>query len=427
MDTENGSETGVGSDAAENSTVEQTTGKGKVKPKKRIPWFKLILIVIIVFLFYDISKRVKAQRNKPEKVVERIHPVKTELVSRLKGSFEVQYAGTTRAIRQVDIGFNVSGTINQLPIKAGETIEKGAVIGELDPRDYQNDLNAAQANYTNAQARLARVQKLYDAAVDPKSKLDEAIALFKVAEANLEIAQKARNDTVLEAPFKGIVAIRYVDNFQVVEKGQPIISLQDLETLEIQADIPEWMIARATDAKGIEIYATYEAIPGVKIPLKIKEFFAQATSSTRTYTVRFYMDKNPTGKYVTILPGMTANVIMHIIPKAGEIPEFLLPVWAVNSIGGKNRPSIFLVDDKQTPWVVREKQVDVGQMTQDSIVVKGTLADGDRVVIAGATRLQDGMKVRDLPPFLKSNYAEKQDNKNMENDSSESMLPEEAK
>ena len=433
MDTENSSNAPVRieKDSPESddrySVISAEEGKEMKPPKKRIPWFRIFLIIIVVYLFYDISLRVKARKTKVEAPVEIVHPVKTALVKKLKGNFEVQYAGSTRAIRQVDIGFNVSGTLDKLPIKAGMMINKGDVIGELDPRDFQNDLNAAEANYNNVKAQLARIQKLYDAAVDPKSKLDEAVARFKVAEASLEIAQKARNDTVLKAPFKGIVAIRYVDNYQVVNQGQPIISLQDLGTLEIQADIPEWLVARSTNAENIEIYATYEAIPGVKIPLKIKEFSAEASSSTRTYSVRFYMQTNPTDSQVTILPGMTANITMIIKPKGGQKPSFLLPVWAVNSIGGKNKPSVFLVDESHSPWVVHEQQVDVAQMTEDSIVVEGDLKEGQRIVIAGATKLLDGMKVKDLPPFLKSNIAEKNESDSAKNDNMMKMLPEDVK
>ena len=433
MDTENSSNTPVSiekvSPASDDGdpVISAEQDKEEKPPKRRIPWFRIFLIIIVVYLFYDIALRVKARKTKVEVPVEIVHPVKTELVKKMRGNFEVQYAGTTRAIRQVDIGFNVSGTLDKLPIKAGMMLDKGDVIGELDPRDFQNDLNAAEANYNNVKAQLARIQKLYDAAVDPKSKLDEAVARFKVVEASLEIAQKARNDTVLKAPFKGIVAIRYVDNYQVVSQGQPIISLQDLGTLELQADIPEWLVARSTNAEDIEIYATYEAIPGVKIPLKIKEFSAEASSSTRTYSVRFYMQTNPTDSQVIILPGMTANITMIIKPKGNGQPSFLLPVWAVNSIGGKNKPSVFLVDESQNPWVVHEQQVEVAQMTEDSIVVEGHLEEGQRVVIAGATKLLDGMKVKDLPSFLKSNVAEANEKKKKEKDSLMQMLPEEVK
>ncbi len=432
MVTENDSNTSAGSEevpvVSENSEQKPAPTLEKKDGKKRIPWFRLFLIVIVVFLFYDIAKRVKARRNKVEAPVVKIHPVKTELVKKLKADFEVQYAGSTRAIRQVDIGFNVSGTLMELPVKAGMTINQDDIIGALDPRDFQNDLNAAEADYNNVKTQLARIQKLYDAQVDPKSKLDVAVAAFKVAEAKLDIAQKARNDTVLKAPFKGIVAIRYVDNYQVVSAGQPVISLQDLNTLEIEADIPEWLVARATNAEDIEIYATYEAIPNVKIPLKIKEFTAEAASSTRTYSVRFYMPKNPTDSNVTILPGMTSNITMIIKPKGGEQPQFLLPVWAVNSIGGSKQPSVFVVDDTKDPWVIHEQHVTVGQMTGDSIIVQGDLKGGERIVIAGATELQDGMKVKDLPPELKSNIAEIQDSKSKgKSDVMMEMMPEDVK
>ena len=372
-------------------------------PKKKINWLFIILLLIVVVLGADFAKRFYERRHIPDPEEERIFPVKTNTLKNLNGEFEVQYPGTTKAIQQVDVGFNVSGTLMELPIKAGMTITENDIIGKLDPRDYQNDLNAKIADYNNAKARLDRIKKLYDAAVAPKSQLDEVTAAFKVAEANMEIAQKSRNDTVLKAPFKGIVARRYVDNFQVITQGQPIISLQDLKTLEIESFLPEWFVSKVKEADEVEIYATYDVLSGVKIPLKVKEFAAEADEQTRTYRVRFFMESNPTDAKVNILPGMTANVVIKIKPESNAKVEFMVPVWAVNSNAGKNQPAVFIVDESTKPWTVKRRVIQAGELTGDSVIISGDLKAGDRIVIAGATRLQDGMKVKGLPEFIQSN------------------------
>lgn len=375
----------------------------KAPPPKKKNWLMILLLIVVIVLGADLAKRFYEKRHLPDPQIERVFPVKTESLKNINGEFEVKYPGTTKAIRQVDVGFNVSGTLMELPAKAGMTIDEGDVIGKLDPRDYQNDLNAKIADYNNAKARLDRVKKLYDAAVAPKSQLDEAVAAFKVAEANMEIAQKSRDDTVLKAPFKGVIARRYVDNFQVVSQGQPIISLQDLKTLEIESYLPEWFVSKVKEAHDVEIYATYEALPGVKIPLKVKEFAAEADDQTRTYRVRFFMEKNPTDSNANILPGMTASITIKIKPANSAKVEFLVPVWSVNSNAGKNKPAVFVVNEKTNPWTVERREVQAGIMSGDNIIISGDLKEGEKIVIAGATRLQNGMKVKGLPEYIQSN------------------------
>lgn len=330
-------------------------------------------------------------------------PVKTMIVTPVSGEFVLKYPGSTRAIQQVDIAFQVNGSLVDLPINSGDIIKKDQVIARLDPRDYQNTLDARQADYLNAKSNLEREQKLYDAAVDPKSKLDQMVALFKVAEANLQIARKAREDCTLKAPFDGMVAKRYVDNYQNVTQGKAIISLQDLSSLEVEVDLPEWLVAKAkgldTDSTAI---AEYDSLPGKKISLKMREFTAEADPQTRTYPVRFAMDSNPDTSHVNIMPGMTASVTIRIIPKEKTTTTFLLPVWSVDSSKKKDQPYVFVVDTTAKPWVVRQRNVTVGELTGDSILIRDGLKTGERVVIAGASRLSDGMPVSDLPAFLQN-------------------------
>lgn len=339
---------------------------------------------------------------KPAETPIKPRPVKTMIITPADGDLVLRYPGRTRAARQVNVGFKVSGSLVDLPVNAGEVVKKGQVIARLDPRDIQNTLDARTADYMNAKARLERVQKLYDAAIDPKSKLDEAAAMYKVALANLEIAKKAREDCTLTASFDGIVAKRYVDNYQSVMQGAAIISLQDLSSLEVEVDFPEWLVAKANQiGSGSKAYAEYDSLPGKQIPLEIREFSAEADTQTRTFLVRFSMSENPDPAHVNILPGMTATVTVILKQTGNGEPEFVLPVWAVNSNYAKNQPYSFVVDTQVTPWVVRKRLVEAGALSGDSILVKSGLKTGERVVIAGADRLEDGMQVADMPAFMR--------------------------
>lgn len=380
--------------------------------KKVDVWVYVIIISLLAFAGAVVGKHILSSKvevvAKPEP-----RPVKTMRIKPVKDILELQYPGSTRAIQQVDVGFNVSGQIIDLPIKAGDTIKKGQVLGRIDPRDFQNELNAKMANLKNASATLERTKKLYKEAIVAKSVLDGDLAAYKQAEADMKIAEKAREDCTLKAPFAGVAAIRYVDNYQTVAAGKPIISLQDLTNLEIQIDVPEWIVSQVRKNQGAEIVAVYDTMPNDRIPLKIKEFSAEANQTTRTYKVRFYMTRAPKSKSTVILPGMTVNVIMNITPEKNGKESFMLPVWAVNSNAADNSPGVFVVDESKTPWVVNRRKVTAGPLTADSIIVSGDLKTGERVVIAGAERLMPGLEVKDLPVFLQTGYGSKSSNEAM--------------
>lgn len=336
-------------------------------------------------------------------------PVKTMLVHPVNGAFDLKYPGQTRAIQQVDVGFQVAGSLVDLLINSGDIVKKDQVIARLDPRDYQNKLDAANADFLNSKTNLERQQSLYAAATIPKSKLDDAVAAFKVSEANMKIAEKARQDCILKAPFDGVIAKRYVDNYQTIASGQPIVSLQDISNLEVEVDFPEWVVAKAKSlGKDAKATAEYDSLPGKVIDLRVKEFAAEADPQTRTYPVRFSMLNNPDTAHVNILPGMTASVTITVSPQTGDVPAYLVPVWAVASDNKKDEPYVYVV--KETPagsggaagaWTVTQRKVTVGELTGDSILIKSGLQDGERIVIAGTSQLGEGVTVRDLPAFLK--------------------------
>lgn len=390
-----------GKNAPEASAGQAGAGKKK-KSAIIIPFAIAVAATVVLFLLLN---QYLANR-KPDLPAQTPRPVKTLVVAPAHGELLLKYPGYTRAIQQVDVGFQVSGSLVDLPINSGEIVKKGQAIARLDPRDYQNTLDARTADYLNAKTNLERQQKLFASATIPKSKLDDAVAAFKVTEASKQIAEKARQDCILKAPFDGVIAKRYVDNYQTVAQGQPVVSLQDLSNLEVEVDFPEWLVAKARGmAKGSKATAEYDSLPGKIIALKVREFAAEADPQTRTFPVRFNMLHNPDTNHVNILPGMTATVTITVVPKDTDSNLFLLPVWSVVSDNKTDGPYVYVVNDKVQPWVVSQRRVVVGELTDDSILVKSGLQSGDRVVVAGASRLEKGMNVCDLPAFLREHAA----------------------
>jgi RND family efflux transporter MFP subunit len=197
----------------------------------------------------------------------------------------------------------------------------------------------------------------------------------------------------------GIVAEKYVDNYQNVKAKESILSLQDISKVEIVADIPETDMAKGKKLKNpndidkyLQAKVEFPAFADKDFPLKAKEFNAQADSVTQTFKVVFVMD-NPSS--YRILPGMTAVLKMKedfFNPRIGSKNLFYLPSNSVFE-GSDKKKYVWVVNNNMT---VSKREVETGSLTGSDIEVLNGLKPGEKIVTAGVSRVHDGMKVRKL-------------------------------
>ncbi|MFN2344020.1 MAG: HlyD family secretion protein, partial [Desulfonatronovibrio sp.] len=118
-------------------------------------------------------------------------------------------------------------------------------------------------------------------------------------EAGLEEARSALDDAKLKAPFSGYIAARYVDNFELIQAGQPIVKLQNTVRLEVSAGIPEQLMIQKDLIRSIHI--RLESYQDHFFPARIKEISHDASGPARTYKLTAIMD-NP--ENIQVFPSM---------------------------------------------------------------------------------------------------------------------------
>jgi len=314
--------------------------------------------------------------------------VKVITLSGPETSAERSFPGRVRASERVDLSFEVAGRIIELPATQGNQVEKGTLLARLDPRDFESELKAAQADFDKAQANFERVAKLLEKDFISKAEYDEFKATRDIAAARLATARKGVEDTELRAPFDGLVAKRFVENFTDVRAKEPIVSLQDVSTVEVVVNVPERIVAMQERGSTVNIVARFDALPGKTFPLTIKEFATEADPKTGAYEYVTVM-KKPEG--VNILPGMTATVIASRPDyRAGEGTRFIVPVQAVFA-DITATPHVWIVDEANR---VHRRAVVTGQLTgMEGIAVLDGLAVGDVLAVSSVVRLQEGMTI----------------------------------
>lgn len=332
------------------------------------------------------------------------------------------FPGRVEASKMVDLAFQVSGVLVHLPFREGEKVTKGTVIAQLRQDEFQARLQTAQgtldqaraqlgvaeSRLTNTKAESQRYGRLVDSTAVSRSDYDAAQTAYRTAQEDYNAQQAAIRglegrvaeaklqfgDSTLRAPYDGVVAQRLVDLGQNIVANNPVIRFQNVVDIDIVTDVPEAYVASNLHSTAIQqSVAELSIAPGRQFPVRVKEVAQIADPKTQIFEVRFGM-KAPPG--IRALPGMTANVTIttRATTKPGNM--LVVPLSAVVKQDTGEQVAWILGSDQ----TIHRRIVRLGAPSGEEIEILGGLQPGDRVVVAGATFLRDGMNVRDLGDAL---------------------------
>ena len=387
-----------------------------------------------------------------------VRPVKTMVVASGGDVRTRIFPGVAEAARRVELAFQVPGLLVKLPVKEGDRVAKGDVIGELRQEEFQarltalqgeldqaravlrrlqsgerpeetlrreSQVRAAEARMANARAEFQRFEQLMRTSAVSRSQYEVAETAYRVAQeeyqASVQMMEKGTigreedidaqaavvrglegrvveaalqlSDTTLTAPYDGVIAQRFVEEGQNVQAKQPIVRFQDVEEIEIVVDVPETvMAADIRTADVIDLVAEFSGAPGLRFPVEIREIAQVADPTTQTFKVRAAMQAPAD---VTILPGMTATVTADFRRANVLGDRLLVPVSAVFK-KDSGEQIVWAITSDGDAMKVAKRTVKLGDAIGGEIEIVGGLAPGDRIAIAGASRLREGMEVRDL-------------------------------
>jgi multidrug efflux system membrane fusion protein len=326
-----------------------------------------------------------------QEVVERapvIHAVKVVTAGDQSGIQNRTFPGRVQASDQVDLSFRVDGPLIELPVLEGDFVNRGQLVARIDPRDYRIRLDAAVAEVERTDADFRRYSALYEKDAVSKAQLDQALAARDVARAHEEDAESALGDTSLQVPFTGRIAETFVENFQDVQAKEPILSLVNVNQVEIVVDVPENLVARFREVQlDSRFAARFDAAPGREFEARVSEVATQADPRTQSFRVTFAL---PQPEGVNVLPGMTANVMRY--PPPGEHVKIVVPAIAIFA-DEAGLPHVWVID--RSTGTVERRPVRTGDLSEtDSIVVLEGLVSGEDVVVSAVSQIRDGMTVR---------------------------------
>lgn len=317
--------------------------------------------------------------------------VKLEGVSAGQAELRRTFFGKAVARETVDLAFQVGGQIIDFSLEEGATVEKGAVVAQMDLEPFELALKQAQANAQQAQRTVTRFEQLAGSAVSETS-LEDARTTLTLANVALRNAERDLEHATLHAPFDAIVATRLVPNFSTVNAGTPVVRLHDMSELRIDIDVPEILFQRAGRDPDVILEATFPASEET-YPLEVREFNAETADIGQTYTITLGM---PLPEDFVVLPGSSAQVsaILRTGDKSMEVPNSAI------IIGNDDQAQVMVFEpagaDRGT---VTRIPVEITATDRGTVEVISGLQDGQEIVVSGGGQLADGATVRRFTGF----------------------------
>ncbi|MEM7387465.1 MAG: efflux RND transporter periplasmic adaptor subunit [Verrucomicrobiota bacterium] len=326
-------------------------------------------------------------RKKAELPPPPLRPVITHTVQPGKSETIRRFSGQVDSAEGTGIGFEVGGRVIDVLAKAGRTYEANMPLATLDDTDYRNQLSDAQAQLTNAEQELRRMQRLYESRIASQSQLEAATAQQKSARANRERAQKSVDDCVLKMPYTGVIGRVDVEPQQIVSPGQSMVTIQGEAGLEFDMGVPAEDIAQLKN--GMTATVTLGVFPGRTLPAVISEISPEVADNT-TYPVTLTLTKESFEQ--SIRPGLDGEAALSLPNPLGTILKVPSASVATNP-EGKNFVWIVETGENKTGKVIRRIVQPKGLAPGNMIEITEGLNPGDVVVTRGVYHLDDGMKV----------------------------------
>ncbi len=301
------------------------------KTKKNALFMVAVVTVVVLGLWWYMGRGVDGP------IVQTTRVIKGDIIK------TVSATGSLEAVNTVNVGTQVSGTVDAIHVDYNSVIKKGQLLLEIDPDLMQANLRQSEAGVLSAEASLAearadmseaernreRSAKLFAKGYIAETERDEADTAYETAAARVKSARaalaKARADleyqrinleyTKIFSPIDGVVIDREVDEGQTVNASQSAPTLftiaEDLSHMQVETDIDEADIGLIN--KGQKVEFTVDAYPEALFIGVVKEvrLAPQTTDNVVTYTVIIDVDNEK----MNLMPGMTANVSVIVAEK----------------------------------------------------------------------------------------------------------------
>lgn len=340
-------------------------------------------IAVIFLLGGLVFKEVLFPSKPPVRMLKAItieaEPVRIASISRT-----ITAVGTLRANQSVTVKPLVSGQVTKIHVEGGEEIKAGEAIISIDDRKYRNKLKEAEAKLAFAELEFNRYDKLAAQNLGKKKLHERAIADRKEAEALVDMAKKEIEDSIITAPFEGVISLNDISIGVSVNENTELFTIVDVDPIKIDFRIPAQYLKNIS--KGQSMNIVIDGFLDKKFEAYIEAIDAKVDPNSHTIAVRANIDN----KSHLLKPGLFARIDIQVGSKDNAI---VLPSTAVQVNGDEESVYKLTYYAKENTFVAIRHPVVTGLQEADKIEVLRGVDVGDLVVTVGQLKIRDGAPV----------------------------------
>jgi membrane fusion protein (multidrug efflux system) len=376
----------------------EETGTGRQKLKARaLYWIILTALVVFTLIFGFI--RGKGKTMSQEKVV----PV--EISAAQTGSIEqsIELTGWVRANMVADVTSKVTGRLESLQLVKGDgqiiyveeglQVKKGDQLAIIDHNIYQAQVDAAKAaveaahvGLNDAERENKRIVALYEGGSATEQSKDKAVTTAELAVtqltsagANLELAEINLQESTIRSPIDGIVTQKHIDVGNLINIGQRIVTVADMNTVKLVVSAPERYVGQFK--QGLPVRIKVDSYQEKIFEAKVYSVYPALDEQTHSMQIEIRLDNEK----LLLKPGMFAKVTIVLRHKDDVV---VIPRDVV--LGGKiDEPYVYVAEDGLAHKRVVKTGITEGANTE---IIEGLKA-GENLVVNGMNYLIDGIKV----------------------------------
>lgn len=312
--------------------------------------------------------------------------------------------------RAIRITPKVPGRIEAIYVKEGDRVKEGQPLVKLDQTDFLIALEKAKSSFQKAKAQLEqarigledrqrdfwRAKALFEQKVISQQEYEKAEVALKASEAQYELAkaqleeastalrqaETELRESLIRAPFSGVVTQRFVDPGQRAYTMPPteILELVDDTKVKVVLDLPERDLPKIRPGAAVKVFP--DALPDKEFSGKVSALYPKVDPMTRTFRAEVVLE-NPKGE---LKPGMFVKARVFL----GREEALLVPKEAVMRMVGTGKEYCFVI----LKGKAEHREVLTGERFGEKVEVLQGVSEGEEVVVSGQEKLRSGISVR---------------------------------
>src|SRR5438093_5070687 len=353
---------------------------------KRMIWMLTVAAAFIALIGMVKFKQVQTAIAQASSFQPPPEAVTTTVSRREQWPSTLDAIGTAVAVHGVTVSADLPGIVDRIAFDSGHAVQAGEVLVQLDTRQEEAQLVAAEAQRDLTRLNFERARGLAEQGIVAKADYDRAEAENKQAEARVGEIRATIQRMRIRAPISGILGIRQVNLGQYLSAGDAVVSLQSLRPIYVNFAVPQQEVSRLR--VGGEVSVSAEGIPGL-VTGRITAIDSIVNEGTRNVGVQATF-ANDDGR---LRPGMFVETKIDLGAGTSVIA---LPASAINY--APYGDSVFVVADVEGPKGqkyrgVRQQFVKLGGGRGDQVAVLSGPGPAEEVVTSGVFKLRPGAAV----------------------------------